>query len=292
MSMMRRVNRANKCPICDGETWCLIGTSVVICMRTVSPRSKTFKGGEVGYIHPYGDKKATPPPREPRKPPQINAKRVLQDWARAYSNERMPLLSNRLGVSLQSLKSLECQAGGNIRSWGFPMKDGHGNYIGIRIRNEEGRKWAATGSQAGIFIPNVIVRPRLLILEGPTNTAAAITLGFFAIGRPSCSGGVSHIQDFVRQQKIVKEVVIIADNDPDKPDPKNPGKFKINPGATGAKSLQEWLPVPSCILMLPVKDMRDFLRVGTKQDIEGMIDQLMWTQPRATSSSSPHQPAR
>lgn len=265
---MIRVDRGHKCPICNHDTWCLLGRSVIICMRVQSDKPKTFKGGEVGYIHKYPDGKGLKREwrPEPRKAPVINTRKVLRDWSRAYPSNRLPMLAHNLGVSIRSLEELECQlAGGYSNAWAWPMKDGHGNYIGIRIRNLAAQKWAVTGSQAGIFIPQVKPAARMFLVEGPTDTAAGLTLGLYAVGRPSCSGGVTHVVDHVRKQRI-REVVIVSDND--------------GPGIKGATDLQQWLPVPSCVLLLPTKDLREFLRFGDKSTIDSMIEQLVWTQPK------------
>lgn len=147
------------------------------------------------------------------------------------------------------------------------MKDGYGNYIGIRLRNEWGKKWAVTGSQAGIFIPTIKPEKRVFVVEGPTDTAAGLTLGLYTIGRPSCCGGVTHIVDFVKQAKV-KEVVIVSDND--------------EPGIKGAQELQRWLKVPSCLLLLPTKDLREYLRFGDVHTIESIISQLVWHQPKVS----------
>jgi len=243
-------------------------------MRTQSPRTVPFKGGEIGYAHPHPDpkKRKTYSQKAPRRPPQINARRLLQEWHRTYHAEqtRLPILASELGVTVNSLIYLECQAaGGWNRAWGFPMKDGFGNYIGIRIRNEWGKKWAVTGSQAGIFIPKVSLNSlrhetRMFVVEGPTDTAAGVDMGLFVVGRPSCSGGVTHVCNFARNKRVT-QVVLIADND--------------EPGIRGAKDLQRWLKVPSCVLTLPCKDLREFIKIGDRSTIDSMVEQLAWTQP-------------
>ncbi len=268
MSDMRRVDREHKCPICNHDTWCLLGRSCVICMRQVSPKVKNFKGGEVGYLHDYPDgsikrRRFQEPTREM---PRINARKCLAEWKRAYPNNRLPFLAHDLGVSIRSLEELEFQlAGGYNNAWAVPMKDGYGNAIGIRIRNLLGQKWAVTGSQAGIFAPIVIPERRMFLAEGPTDTAAGLSMGLYTIGRPSCSGGVPHIVDHVKRSRV-KEVVIVSDND--------------DPGIRGAQDLQRWLSVPSCILILPTKDLREAVKSGVdKSTINSMIEQLVWTQP-------------
>lgn len=271
MSDMARVNRSNKCPICDHDTWCLVGKSVVICMRVQSPKAKNFKGGEIGWIHECGDtplKRLPSPPQ--KKVPVIDARKVLADWVRAYPNDGLPVLAKDLGVSQESLTLLECTKG-PTNTWGFPMKDGYGGYIGIRIRSESGAKWAVNGSQAGIFIPapRLKVARRVFVVEGPTDCAAALTLGLYAVGRPSCSGGVQHIMAFVRKNQV-QEVVVVCDND--------------DPGIRGGSDLQRMLPVSSCLMVLPTKDMREFCRIAGKEDIDSMISALVWTNPRETTS--------
>ena len=56
------------------------------------------------------------------------------------------------------------------------------------------------------------IRGPLFIPEGPSDTAAILTLGFPAIGRPSCSGGVDLVCAFVRRRDI-QDAVVVSDND-------------------------------------------------------------------------------
>ena len=267
MNKMRRVSREHRCPACNHDTWCLLGDKGYICMRMQSNIQKTFKGGEIGWFHTYnGELPKLPQPF--REAPSINARKLLKEWSAPWNRKRMPDLAGKLGVSIESLEALECTHSPWSHAWGFPMKDGYGNYIGIRIRHEDGKKWAQPGSQAGIFIPKLPVPRRILVVEGPTDTAAALTFGYYAIGRPSCSGGVHHIMAFVRRCHV-HEVVIVADND--------------DPGIRGGNDLQRMLPVASCLLLLPTKDLREFLRIGDRSTIDAMIDQLVWTQPRAAA---------
>ena len=268
MSTMKRVNRNNRCPACDHDTWCLLGEDLFICMRVPSDRKKIFVGGEVGYIHGYGNKPIWNPPEKTNAIPVIDAKKVMNEWRKSYGTSGIEVLADELGVSVKSLTSLETVRTMHPKSWGWPMKTGYGDYIGIRIRNHLGKKWALTGSHAGIFIPQLPVPRRILVVEGPTDTAAALTFGYYAIGRPSCSGGVHHIMAFVRRCHV-HEVVIVADND--------------DPGIRGGNDLQRMLPVASCLLLLPTKDLREFLRIGDRSTIDAMIDQLVWTQPKAAA---------
>lgn len=286
-SKMRRVSREHKCPGCHNTTWCLLGDKGYVCMRTQSNQEIKFKGGEIGWFHYYnGERPKLPPPPKPVK--VIDAEKMLKGWATPGHRRLMPNLARQLGVSVESLEALECTKAPWRGAWGFPMKDGYGNYVGIRIRSEQGDKWAQPGSHAGLFIPRMAIPRRILVVEGPTDTAAAITLGYFAIGRPSCSGGVEHILKFVRRTHV-HEVVIISDNDDDKLDPNRPGHYKPNPGLTGAAALQSLLPVASCAVVLPCKDIREFLRIGDKGYLDSMINSMIWTQPKDSSLPLPPQ---
>jgi hypothetical protein len=57
------------------------------------------------------------------------------------------------------------------------MNDGKRSVIGIRLRNDLGRKWAVTGSRQGLFLPGPHPGQTVLIVEGPTDAAAAVDLG-------------------------------------------------------------------------------------------------------------------
>jgi hypothetical protein len=92
------------------------------------------------------------------------------------------------------------------------------------LRNDLGRNWAVKGSKRGLFynfpaVPAPLFirqtwggREPLLIVEGPTDAAAAIDLGYRVIGRPSCVGCEDMIAALVRQSGA-GTTLIIADND-------------------------------------------------------------------------------
>jgi len=83
----------------------------------------------------------------------------------------------------------------------------------IRLRNETGRKWAVKGSRQGLFIATQSgASTTLLIVEGPTDAAAAIDLGFRVIGRPACVGCEDMIAELVRKHGHVT-TLIVADAD-------------------------------------------------------------------------------
>lgn len=258
---MARVNRLQPCPICQKATWCLIGSDGVLCMRVESPKPRTLSDGSVGWMHPANGNHV-PPSCKLRPPPIINVSRIVRDWSRCGTARDFVSFSESLGVTRESLTSMECLKYPNGNAFAFPMVDGHGNYIGLRIRHGDGRKWAEPGSHSGIFVPLRKPGNTVLICEGPTDCAAALDFGYYAIGRPSCSGGVPHLKTIVKRLNIDR-VIIVADND--------------TPGIRGAESLRAFIGCPSCILLLPTKDLRDFKRCGgTREMLDAMVGQLLW----------------
>jgi len=106
----------------------------------------------------------------------------------------------------------------------------------------------------------------LLITEGVTDCAAALDLEFpNCIGRPSCSGGVYQIKELINRLHF-RNVVIICDND--------------DPGICGAKLLSDSIGTPSCLICLPVKDIREFkIAGGDRQLLDSLINQSIWHNP-------------
>ena len=97
----------------------------------------------------------------------------------------------------------------------WPMYDGSGRIIGIRLREMAGdRKWTIRDSRAGLFLPRNIPTSadRLFVVEGPSDLAAALDLQLPCIGRPSCSGLTQEIRCFMLSTGF-HHATIVADND-------------------------------------------------------------------------------
>lgn len=227
-------------------------------MRVESP--VPAKNG--GWIH-RGDCPApfVPPAPEPEAP-TIDAPALMSRWMRDTHRETRRILADRLGVSEPSLASLDAAYAPPHAAWAFPMHDGNGNVVGIRLRADDGRKWAVKGSRQGIFVPALIPQDIVLVPEGPTDTAAALTLGFYALGRPSCNTGGREIAATVRRLGI-RRVVMVADNDA--------------PGLQGAARVAAEIGLPNVTFIPPCKDLRQFVQLGgTRELIESQIKQQVW----------------
>jgi phage/plasmid primase-like uncharacterized protein len=147
------------------------------------------------------------------------------------------------------------------------MRDQYGDIVGLRLRSPNGGKFAVTGSRQGLFYTVDSVRDTTVyIVEGPTDTAAALTIGLCAVvGRPSCSGCLDATLALITRFRF-RRVVIVADNDA--------------PGWRGAETLQAALRVPSMIVVPPAKDLRAAVRDGfTAEDLMVMGNAQIWKQP-------------
>jgi len=267
----RRVSRRRPCAICGKPDWCGVSKdgSVAICMRVRSDRP-TRNGG---WLHRLADLEAKPPLREyvprPRRRRQgRDWDAILTWWAKDTTGGRVAQLGRTLGVSAASLRRLGVRWAARCRAWAFPMADAAGRTIGIRLRADDGRKWAVRGSRNGLFRPERLgeaSKAPLLICEGPTDTAALLDLGYDAIGRPSCTGAVEMVVDVVRRLKRA-EVVVVADAD--------------GPGIDGAEHLARELTLagrrPRVIRPLAGKDARAWLAAGaTRAVVDTVIANAM-----------------
>jgi len=254
----RRVSRASPCPQCGKPDWCTVGDYGVVCMRVQS--AKPVKNG--GWFHPFDaarGRPVAPPPR--RQSPAINATALHRGWLAATASEAVAAFAASLGLSPPSLAVVGAAWAPPHTAWAFPMSDGYGNMVGIRLRNERG-KFAVRGSRQGIFLAAVPAQKTLFVCEGPTDTAAALDLGYFAVGRPNCCCGGLEVRTFARRHEC-ERAVIIADND--------------KPGLDGARRVGQELRLPYAVYVPPAKDLREFCRLGgTRNMIENTLKGTVW----------------
>jgi 5S rRNA maturation endonuclease (ribonuclease M5) len=246
-----RVNRTRKCAVCHKDSWCTYNDDGSGCMRVES--QVQMRNG--GWWHPSDSQvreRYVPPAKSVPRNTLIDCEALLRKW-RGSQNGQLEPFAATLGVSQQALMALGCVWAGEHRAFAFPMVDANRRVIGIRLRNERAEKWAVKGSRSGLFMNQNIMSGTTkdqynvcLIVEGPTDTAAAIDLGFAVIGRPACLG----CEDMIVQ--VAKgypggRLFIVADSDV--------------PGLRGAAKLQEKLRKAK-IVTLPAKDLREFVQLG------------------------------
>jgi len=216
-----------------------------------------------GWFHAFGAAggRPLPPPPPRRQPPAINATALHRAWLAATVPESLAAFASALGLSVAALTAVGAAWAPPHAAWAFPMRDGHGDVVGIRLRNERG-KFAVRGSRQGIFLADVPAQKTLFVCEGPTDTAAAVELGLFAAGRPNCCCGGLDIRNYARRHKC-GNAVVVSDND--------------KPGLDGARKVGGELGLPYAVYVPPAKDLREFVRLGgTRAMIENTLNHTVW----------------
>jgi len=261
-----RVSRRKPCPVCGKPDWCglLVDGSACICMRVEQGAVSRTRNG--GWLHRLRDTRYVRGCRQVglrvtgrRNGSQTALAQGAAAFQRTADRAKLQRFAARLGVSVRSLRRLEVGWSLCHRAWSFPMKDG-GRTVGIRLRSWAGRKWSVRGGHEGLFVPHGLgCSGRLLLPEGPTDVATLLDLGFEAVGRPSCTGGVRSLVRFIRSRKP-REAVVVADRD------------VHGAGQRGAGSLAAVLVVHCPVRVIapppPFADVRDWRRAGaTNADI-------------------------
>jgi len=269
-----RVSRKHPCCICGKTDWCGISPdgTLACCMRIKSDRPA--RNG--GWLHRIADAPTHPIPR-PSVPQTQRPCACTVDWTamlrRLGRNTRtveVERLAATLGVSQESLLRLGIVWAAPHRAWAFPMFNAAHETIGIRLRAQNGQKWAIPGSRNGLFWPDALAGSGpLLVCEGPTDTAALLDLGYNAIGRPSCAGTVETFIDAVCALRR-RDVVIVADTD--------------GPGIDGANRLAHALTEagrrPKVIRPLQGKDARAWVQAGaTRAVVDTAIQDARYWRP-------------
>jgi hypothetical protein len=173
-----------------------------------------------------------------------------------------------LGVSSDSLSRLGVGWSPSHQATSWPMRDADGHVVGIRLRSPEtARKWAVTGSRAGLIYDSHAMHEarsmsRLWIVEGPTDTAALVSLDLDAVGVPSAGGSRVILSAFAKRMRP-DELVIVADAD--------------DAGQRGAERLREALILVAPVRLIAppdgIKDARQWVTSGAdRASIEAAAD--------------------
>lgn len=251
MNEWSRVTKYNPCKICGKVDWCTYNERGACCMRVESPHP--MRNG--GWWHRHD---VTTTHFLPASFPKKQAQDKTPDFDSILANgdhNKLESLSIELHVTTDSLIGLGTVYLSMYHAYGFPMYYPNGKVVGIRLRNNQGHKWAIRGSHAGLFIPFRDLANHtgeLFICEGPTDTAAALTLGLYAIGRHACLGQEEMILQLIKDNRI-KRVYICTDND--------------RPGRQGASKLAKMIKCKWSIFIPPAKDLREFVSFGGTKNL-------------------------
>jgi hypothetical protein len=250
-----RVSKAMPCPVCTKPDWCLVSDDAryAICQRVESEHKK----GGAGWRHTLDGQTFSPPKnviKTVTKP--HNAEAIQKIYCNLdFRDSALRPLADKLNVTMDSLRNLGVGKSCST-TWDFPMFNDRLEIIGLKRRNLDGKKWCATGSKLGIYVPKFFNRfCRCIILEGESDTAAMLSKGYNAIGRPNTTAGLQYIIELTRSQ----EIVILADNDEPK---KRPDGTIFFPGQESAYALRKRLESRACVVICPMKDARLWINSG------------------------------
>jgi hypothetical protein len=230
MDGWNRVSRREPCPVCGQADNCTIREdgSMVYCGRVESGSTKQNAGGQFLHVlqssKPSQDYEHPSHRREPEWQSKSNPKsRPNTDWPglMAFAVDRPDIgnkretLARKLGVSESALARLGVGWSGKHNCWLIPERDSSGNIVGIVRRYEDGSKRQMAGGRRGLtFAPDwQSDSGPILLTEGASDVAALLTIGVCAIGRPSNSGGVSHLCELLCRLPIDREVICLGEND-------------------------------------------------------------------------------
>lgn len=226
-SGFHRATRTNRCPLCGRADWCLVSPdgNAVICPRTAEGATKDL--GTAGYLHFLDDDRPLSLPA-PKVQLSSAANIDWQELAERRQRNAEPAiarLAQILGVSQQSLRQLQVGLNPFNNTYTFPERDGSGKIVGITRRFANGDKKRIKGSKVGLTYSDdweIGVGPGLLV-EGASDTAALMTMGLTAIGRPSNRGGTALLADLLQHFPDDRSIIVLGEND-HKPDGRCPGQ--------------------------------------------------------------------
>lgn len=301
MERFRKVTKREPCPVCGHADWCVVSNDggTAICMRTESDRPNP----NGGWIHVL--KRIPPPERRVCVPPPV--RRRLFDAERAMAGFRAEFeepgdgrdvfdsaieIGKELGLAGAVVDRLVVGRSKFYNAWAFPMRDGLGKVVGIRLRGYgTSDKWSVAGSRDGLFYdPSLVAETsvsgglrgrEIVICEGASDCAAAYSIGLPCVGRSSCMTGADELAVLCKRL-MVSRVTIVADNDSYKPrvvrSPSGaPMRAMWHPGTDGAAALARRLGRPFRIVVPPKKDLREWVRQGcTRETFYKVADMKKW----------------
>jgi hypothetical protein len=261
-SNWHRVSRDRPCPVCGKADWCLVSPDgrAAICPRIEAGSTK--RCGEAGWLHRLDDGF-----RQPRRdvPPPERAPASTKDFGefgerfRRNADQAVRDLAQQLGVSSQALDELGVGWALPVRCWTVPEKDGTGKVVGLMRRWIDGTKMRVQGSKSGLtYAPAWDAgNGPILLVEGASDTAAAMTIGLSAVGRPSNRGGCAYLAELLESLPFEREIVVVGERDQ-----KDSGEWPGRDGAIAtAKELARRLkrPIEWCLVPDGAKDLRAWL---------------------------------
>ena len=193
-----RVTKDNPCPVCKKSDWCLINDnkSAAICPRVESDNQI----GDAGYLHVL-----KPEENIKYKPSELEQKFLV--YQKNVIPEMLNALSKQLNVSTKAIEQLGVGFYPLEQAWVFPEKNHKGKLIGLMKRLPNGKKIMEEGSKRGLNYTTPLQKT-VLVVEGVTDTLAAMTMGYSAVGRPGAEA-TTCLADLLENHNII----VVGEND-------------------------------------------------------------------------------
>lgn len=208
-----RVSRKSPCRICEKWDYCtqLMSGKLARCMRVESEKPST----QGGWIHRINGEPVA-------APKEITKLKNVGEIAKKMFNtpdakDRRAKLAAQLGVSAKSLRELGVgvgyDRGGEFMS--FPSRGVKGQVIGITRRYWDGEKKTMAGTSNGIFAVQGWwkLEGPICIVEGASDVAALFSHGLCGLGRPSNTGGVPILAEFLKRRGQGRKILVVGEND-------------------------------------------------------------------------------
>lgn len=277
-SEWHNASKKEPCPICHHTDWCTMSNDGAVCVCRRVESDRPAKSG-MGWIHSLRSNVGVWKYGNGGMRKWVNARQPLPhpsapDFAALHAAfdghpDLQEGMAFGLGLDGAAFAAMDVRYNARLECMSFPMRDAHGKITGLRYRHlGTGKKWSAKGSKDGLFYAaNGFARGdasksgrELVIVEGPTDTAAALAIGLNAVGRSSCMTGAALLREYIRARRI-RRVTVVADGD--EPHYRPNGSW-WRPGLDGAKRLVQGLGVAARIVLPPpgIKDFRDWYRSG------------------------------
>lgn len=311
MERFHRVGKSEPCPVCGHFDWCVVSNDggTAICFRMESDRPHS-KGGWVHILkHTLPDVRCTfTPKRTARRVQLVDMERIMQGFRAEFEGDGVKRdvfdsaieLGAELGIPGAVADRLHCGRSDFYKAWAFPMRDGDGRCVGVRLREYgTSRKWSVAGSRDGLFydpeleleetFSNGLKGREIVIVEGASDAAAGYALALATVGRSSCNTGADALKRLCDRLKA-NRVTIVTDNDRFKERTTySPRGVPIRrtvwrPGIDGALRLAHDLGRMFRLVTPPKKDLRDWLESGLTIDVfRTVADAQKWKMPKNES---------
>ncbi len=274
-----RASRSRPCPVCGHADWCGVSAdgAVCHCMRAESAKP-CLSGGWIHFLsgRPTAARAAAMPVR-PVRPRMFDAAKTMAGFRSEFEApdgggdlfDSLLRIADDLKMVAADIDRLGVGMSRFHGAWAFPMLDGEGRCVGIRLRQfGSSRKWSVAGSRDGLFYDpaldaretaeNGVLGRELVVVEGATDCIAGYALGLPCVGRSSCGTGAEALRTLCGRLKVGR-VTVVSDNDAYKA---RPDGSAWRPGVDGARRLADALGRTYRIVTPPKKDLRDWLSAG------------------------------